>query len=204
MNNSSNNHTNNHANNYKSNYNYMDEVFNIQSINSNQTSLAKILLIFYVLAASGATNSLMAKQMRSYIQENRYVQHILGFIAMVILVTLVGETVDTQSAIIYSIIGYIWFIFSTKLDIHWNIVILILLFVGYMYENSMSVREIEIRSDNNLTEERKNAIITNDNKYKSMIVGVVMILTIIGTIFYSHKKTEQYGGAYDILTYIFN
>jgi hypothetical protein len=189
-------------NNYKNNW--MDDIFNIQSINSSQTSLAKVLLIFYVLVASRSTDSLMAKQMRSYIQENRYVQHILGFLVMIILVTLVGGIVDTRSAIVYALVGYIWFIFSTKLDIHWNLVILILLFVGYMYENSMSVREAEIMSDNNLTEEQKNAIIANDNRYKTMIVGAVMIVTVIGTIFYSHKKIEQYGGSYDVLTYIFN
>lgn len=182
---------------------HVSDIFNVQSINSSQTSLAKVLLIFYVLIASGSTDSLMAKQMREYIQDNRYVQHILGFMLMIILVTLVGGVVDTQSAIIYAAIGYIWFIFSTKLDIHWNLAILILLFVGYMYENSLAVRENIIISDGNLTDKKKKELIEQDNYHKTMIVGIVLLITIIGTLFYSHKKVEQYGGNYDIFTYIF-
>ena len=180
------------------------DVFNIQSINSSQTSLAKVLLIFYVLIATGSADSLMSKQMKSYIQSNRYIQHIIGFLTMIILVTLVGGIVDTRSAIIYALVGYIWFVFSTKLDIHWNMVILILLFIGYMYENSMTVREKEINSDNNLTEEQKLIIINKNNNYKAIIVGSVIIITIFGALFYSHKKVEQYGGGYDVFAFIFN
>lgn len=182
----------------------MDSVFTIQDINSNKTSLAKVLLIFYVLIASELSDNLMAKQMKEYIRDNKYVQHIIGFLTMFILVTLVGGVVDTRSALVYSLVGYIWFIFSTKLDIHWNIIILILLFIGYIYENSMTIREKEILEDPNLTDEQKKEMIENDNKYKSWIVGSVILVTIIGTMFYSHKKSVQYGGGYDIFVYMLN
>src|SRR5579872_4178034 len=128
---------------------------NIQDINSSSTSLAKVLLIFYLFIASSSTDNLMSKQMREYINSNKYMQHIIGFLTMIVLITLVGGVVDTRAAIFYALIGYVWFIFSTKLDIHWNIIILSLLFVGYMYENSMNVREADIKSDKNLTDDQK-------------------------------------------------
>lgn len=176
--------------------------FNIQNINLNQTSLIKVLFIFYVFAASDTTNNLMSKQMKKFIDDNRYMQHILGFLSMIVLVTLVGGIVDNKSAILYALIGYIWFIFSTKLDIHWNLIILLLLFVGYMIDNSMSVREIDSNNDKNLTDVEKQNILKEDMTYKNVIVGGILIVTLIGTCFYSQKKLEQYGGGYDIFAYI--
>jgi hypothetical protein len=180
----------------------ISDVFNIQSIDRSNVSLAKVLLIFYVLIASTHTEHLMAKQMKQYIDENRLVQHIIGFLTMFILVTLVGGIVDTRSAIFYSLIGYIWFIFSTKLDIQWNIIIMILLFIGYIYENSAEVREKEIMDDPNLSKEKKLEAIQTNNYYKTLIVSSVILTTIVGTLLYSNKKHEQYGGGYDVFTYL--
>lgn len=176
--------------------------FNIQDINSSQTSLAKVLLIFYVLVASSTTDNLMSKQIREYINDNRYMQHILGFLTMIVLVTLVGGVVDNRTAIFYAFVGYIWFIFSTKLDIHWNMIILVLLFIGYMIENNMSVRETEIKADKTLTNDQKQKLIKDDMMYKNWIIGSVLMVTIVGTLFYSQKKHEQYGGGYDVFAYI--
>ena len=176
--------------------------FNMQDINSSQTSLAKVLLIFYVFVASSTTDNLMSKQIREYINSNRYMQHILGFLTMIVLVTLVGGVVDNRAAIFYALVGYIWFIFSTKLDIHWNLIIIALLFIGYMIENNMSAREVEIKSDKTLSDEQKKKLIMTDMMYKNWIVGSVLIVTAIGTLFYSQKKQEQYGGGYDVFAYM--
>ena len=158
-------------------------------------------MIFYILNASNSNNLLMSNQIREYIKDNKYMQHIIGFMTMFILITLSG-VVDNRLALFYALIGYIWFIFSTKLDIHWNLIIIILLFVGYMIENHMDVTESLIKSDKVLSDTEKDAIITANNDYSSWLVGGIIIITCIGTIFYSHKKQEQYGGGYDIFAYM--
>jgi hypothetical protein len=181
----------------------MNSLFNIQDINpSVNTSLAKILLIFYVLVASSATDNLMSKQFREYVRDNRYMQHVLGFLTMFVLITLLCDGIDTKIALGYALIAYIWFIFSTKLDIHWNIIILILLFVGYMIENQIMVRDREINTDNNLSNEQKLILIKDNNQYTNWIIGSILLITVIGTLFYSHKKQEQYGGGYDVFAYM--
>src|SRR5437762_12943635 len=102
------------------------DIFNINSQDTNsRTSLAKILFVFYVLIASGYTDGLMGKQMREYIQDNKFMQHFIGFSTMIVLVSLVGGVVDIRSVIVYVLIGYIWFVFSTKVVIHWNFIIMI-------------------------------------------------------------------------------
>lgn len=180
----------------------LSETFNIQNIKSNHTSIAKVLLVFYVLIASSCTDGLMAKQMREYIKDNKFMQHIIGFLTMIILVSMIGGVVDTRSIIQYALIGYVWFVFSTKLDIHWNIIILSLLFIGFMYENSIEVRETEMRNDESLNDIEKQKILSEDIQVRNWIVGGIIIVTIIGTVFYSHKKHEQYGGGYDVFAYM--
>lgn len=178
------------------------DIFNIENRKNNKTSLAKVLLIFYVLIASNFTEGLMSKQMKESLQSNRLMQHIIGFLAMIVLVTTVGGIVDNRLAILYSLIGYLWFIFTTKLDIHWNVIILALLFVGYLYENSLSSQEQDILEDENLTEDKVNNIIKNNTDYRLFIVLTVIIITMVGTAFYTNKKNEQYGGGFDIVTYL--
>lgn len=166
------------------------------------TSLAKILIVFYILTTSNATDNLLSKQFREYIHDNRYMQHILGFITMFVLMTLLCDNIDTKTALFYALVLYIWFIFSTKLDIHWNIIILILLFVGYMIENDITVRNNEISIDNNLSDEQKINLVNDNKQYTNWIVGSILLVTVIGTLFYSHKKQEQYGGGYDVFVYM--
>jgi len=180
----------------------LSETFNIQNIKSNHTSIAKVLLVFYVLIASSCTDGLMAKQMREYIKDNKFMQHIIGFLTMIVLVSMIGGVVDTRSIILYALIGYVWFILSTKLDIHWNIIILSLLFIGFMYENSIEVRETELQNDVSLNDIEKQKILSEDIQVRNWIVGSIIIVTIIGTVFYSHKKHEQYGGGYDVFAYM--
>jgi hypothetical protein len=181
----------------------MENIFNIHHINSSKTSIARVLLIFYLLVASNYTDNLMAKQMKEYLNSNRLVQHFIGFLTLIVLVTMVGGITESRTALIYSLIGYIWFIFSTKLDIYWNIIILILLFIGYMYENSLIVKEKQILDDPNLTDKQKVDIIDRCNIYKTWIVGSIMTVTLLGTIMYTNKKKVQYGGGYDLFTYMF-
>lgn len=175
-----------------------------QSSQVNQTNLAKILLIFYLIVASNCTENLLSKQTRDIINNNRYIQHIIGFMTLFVLVTLIDDQIDMRTALIYTMLGYIWFVFSTKLDIHWNIAIIVLLFIGYMYETSSKMRELEIKNDTSLSDATKHVLLDEIENTKRWIIGSIVIVTILGTFFYSQKKQEQYGGGYDIFTYFLN
>jgi hypothetical protein len=182
----------------------MNNTFNTSNTLNNNVDLIKILLLFYVLTASNYTDKLLSKQMKEYINDNRLVQHVIGFSTIMVLITLVNNNIDTLHTIIYAMIGYTWFIFSTKLDIHWNIIVLLLLFIGYMYENSCNIKEREIMLDPNITDEQKTNIIQKQNKYKLWILLGIIIITAVGTFMYSYRKQIQYGGNYDIFTYTLN
>ena len=171
--------------------------------NSSVISLSKTLLIFYVVIASQYTGNLLGKQMREFIQENRIAQHIIAFTMLLVLINLVGGVKDMKKGILYSLVGYVWFIFTTKLDIQWNLIIILLLVVGYLYESNMFNHENIISSNNVLTPEEKEKVINKNKFYRSMIVAGIIIITLIGTFLYEQKKGAQYGGGFSIKKYMF-
>ena len=177
-------------------------IFQIDNISNNNTSLSKVLLIFYLLIATNFTDNLVSKQLKEYINNNRLVQHFIALLSLLVLITSIGGVVDSRKAILYTIIGYTWFLFTTKLDIQWNIIILLILLYGYLYENSLEKKRITSLNDKSLTEEDINRIEKNNNYIKSIIVLTAISVTIIGTLFYSNKKQIQYGGGYSFIKYL--
>lgn len=167
-------------------------------------SLSKVLLIFYILILTNITPpALMSKQMKALLEDNRIAQHIIGFITMIVLISIIGNNISTRAVMAYSIIAYLWFIMTTKMDAHWNIIIMIILVIGYLYENDLEYRENNTNVDKILAEDEKNDIKRQINMSKTYIALIVLILTIIGTYLYNRKKDVQYGGGYDIIKYLF-
>jgi len=177
---------------------------NILNQNTSNISLSRALLIFYIIIASNFTGDLFSKQLRTFFEESRLAQHLIGFIMMLVIVMLIGGINDTYRAIIYSLIGYTWFIFTTKLDIHWNIIIILLMLFGFLYESKLNEKDQNAIHDPNLTEEQKEQVISNNSHYKTYIVLAILAVTVVGTIFYANKKVGQYGGGqFDLVTYLF-
>ena len=100
----------------------------------DSTTLIKPLFIFYILLAS--TNSdLLGKQFKTFVEENRLARHVIAFITLLTIVIMYGNLSSIAQAVAYSLIGYSVFIMSTKLDVQWNIIILMLLLGGFLYES---------------------------------------------------------------------
>ena len=172
-------------------------------LNTDSGSLARVLLIFYVLVASNYTHNLMGKQLQNYLEENRIAQHIIAFIMMLVLIIIVGKVKDFKKALAYSLLGYLWFIFTTKMDIQWNLIIIISLLIIFMYENNMIDKEIQSKKDVNLNDEEIKNIKNNNNEIKTYVIIGVIIITLIGMYLYINKKEGQYGGGeFDIIKFL--
>jgi hypothetical protein len=169
----------------------------------NNSAIIKILLIFYLLIGNSALHPLLSKQWNKMLENNRLIQHLIGFITMITLVTLMGEgKMDNFTILTYSAIGYLWFIFSTKLDIHWNVIVMILLVIAYLYENSLLIKENESKSDKVLNDEEKNFIKQKNCSRRTYILLGILGVTLLGVFLYSHKKEVQYGGGYSMLNFL--
>lgn len=164
-------------------------------------SLAKPLLLFYIIIASQYTGNLLGKQMKEFIESNRLVQHIIGFLMLATLINLTIKVEDIKKSLIYSLIGYIWFILTTKLDIHWNIITILLLLLIYLYESKLFEHELTILKDTVLNTEEKDNTIKNNNNYRIKLIIITLIITMIGSLLYQQKKSIQYGGEFSIKKY---
>jgi hypothetical protein len=180
----------------------MDNIINITDEN-NPNVLLKVLVVFYILIGSSLIQPLLSKQWRNLVDNNRIVQHIIGITTLIALTTLLSNgMLDNVTIVIYSLVGYLWFIFSTKLDVHWNIIIMILLVMAYMHYNSLQQANNIVYSDKNLTPEEKNKITKQNSSNSLFIMLGILVVTIVGVTMYSNKKEVQYGGGYSIVNFL--
>ena len=168
-----------------------------------ELTLSRALLFFYLIVASNFTKNLYSGQLQEYIEKSRVAQHIIGFILMLVVIISFGGVSDITKAIGYTIFAYVLFIFTTKLDIHWNLVILLLLVIGFLYESKIFNREKLLDNDESLGEREKSEIRFQNDTIKIVLLVALVFVTFIGTFLYSNKKITQYGGEFSTIKYIF-
>jgi hypothetical protein len=158
-------------------------------------SLAKPLLIYYAIMA-GFNSDLLGKQFHEMMQTSRMAKHVAGFVMMMGVIEIMGKVEQTDMLVFYSLIGYIWFILSTKVDLQWNLILLVLLGVWYVYQN----RQVDM----NLNEADRNKILRERQKLDNYVTIGLMMVTLVGMLLYTNKKTVQYGGGrFDPIRFIF-
>jgi len=184
--------------------NYLKKTINLKYLGKSKISLSKALLIFYIVIANNYTKDLYSGQLSKFLENNRTMQHIIGYLTMIIIINEHAGINDIYTVVLYSLIGYIWFISTTKLDLHWNLAILSLLIIGFMYETSMIDKELKSADDQALEEQDKKIIIKQNRKMRVVIAISIIIITFIGTYFYWNKKTLQYGGNFNVKKFILN
>jgi len=181
--------------------NQIDKATNIGYITNSNVSISKALMIFYLLVASNFTSNLFSKQMKGFFETNRLAQHFLGLITMLVIIIVIGNIQETKPAILYTFIAYLWFILTTKLDLQWNIVIILIMLFGLLYENHLMYQETNAKRDQALTDKDKENIVKKHNKYKTYIVLAILLTTFVGTALYTYRKYDQYGEKFDVISY---
>lgn len=170
--------------------------------------LTRILLLFYMLIGTSLLQPLLSKQWISTIKNDRIIQHIIGFTTILTLAILVCggdenyEETNISNLIMYSIIAYIWFLFLTKMDIHFNIMIIVLLLGNYMYDNHIKAKNKKILKDNILSEDIKNHLLTQNHESGNYAMFSIMALIVGGMFMYSEKKEVQHGGGYSFVNFL--
>lgn len=165
--------------------------------------LGKAFLIFYLLLANNYTGDLLSKQMKNFIDNNRLIQHFIAFMMLFVIIIIIGST-NTLNSLLYSLFGYLLFIFTTKMDIHWNIIVLCVLFFWFFIDSQYNTHINLIENDQLLTDEQKNIVLKKrENNYLKYFMILILVM-ILGGAFYVDKKIGQYGGGkFDLATYLF-
>ncbi|ATZ80476.1 hypothetical protein BMW23_0424 [Bodo saltans virus] len=170
---------------------------------NNNISLGKILLLFYAVIASSSLFPLLSKQLKEEIKGNRIAQHVVAITVLLsIILTVSNGQFEFNRIILYTLIGYLIFILSTKMDLQWNIMIIISILSFVIYQEINKHNELKLLHDKNINDDNKNEIIKNNNSNYVFIAGIIAAITIAGTLFYSEKKEGQYGGGYNLLNFL--
>ena len=173
-------------------------------------SVGRIVLLTYVILASGYCSSLFSKGLKQAIEDNRMVQHLLLLILIIALMTIIGNPLGVEftnnqqfNIIIMSLLVYVWFVMTTKLDLAWNISILIILTIYFLYESKKVSDYKLILSDPNLdTLKKKELFDSFDNLQKYLLIAMFGV-TIAGTFLYANEKQVQYGGGFSMYRFFF-
>lgn len=182
---------------------FLDKLISLQK-NGQQMSITKILLIFYLIIGNNYTKHLFSGQLNEFITNNRLVQHLIGYITIFVLITEIIGMSEIDMILYYTTLIYLWFLFSTKLDITWSIVIFVLLLLGYLYENRLIIREKEVQEDLVIDHDKKKAIMSDNMKKRLTIILPILLITILGTFLYGNKKLLQYGSSFDLEKFLIN
>jgi len=174
-------------------------------------SIGKVLLLTYIIIASSYCSNLFSNGLKKAIESNRFVQHLILILLIMSLMILFGNPFGVEissnhtfNIIIITLLIYVWFILTTKLDLAWNISIIILLAIYFLYESKRtSDINIELK-DKLISIENKTEIINTFIQQNNYILLTIFGVTLIGTMFYSVEKQVQYGGGYSALNFWFN
>ena len=154
-------------------------------------NVPKSLLIFYLLISSSSLHNLLSKQWKNTLENSRIAQHTLGITTFLTLILLCEKTTIAKS-LLYTIIGYLWFLIITKNDLS-CIVIIISLLIGFViFANMMQNKVNDITTDKVLSDNEKSNLCNNIEKKKIYCIIGMIVVSIVCSILYSNKKELQY------------
>lgn len=173
-------------------------------------SIGRVILLTYVILASSYCTNLFSNGLKVAIEENRMAQHLILLILIITLMTIVGnplgvEITDNQqlNTIIASLIVYVWFILTTKLDLAWNIGILIILTIYFLYESKKSSEYKVMLEDINITKDKKKELLEYYSSIQKYMLSAIFGITLIGTFFFANQKQVQHGGGFSYFNFFF-
>ena len=166
----------------------------------NNQSIIKIISLYYLILLNPLSSDLLHHKIKTLVEDNRYVQHIISIMTIFVLINLIYPDGGPNN-LLFTIICYVFFIFTTKIELQINIIIIFFLIGIYFSELIIDNKNKSLESDNYISNDKKNKIILQRNYVKYGLYIIIGLITFIGLFFYSNKKTEQYGGSYSILNF---
>lgn len=180
----------------------VNKVTNMKYNGKSNITMMTTMLIFYLLIANNHLQTLYSGQLTNFIQNNRYAQHMIAFITMLVIIIMFAGVRDLKVASFYAVVAYSWFILTTKIGLEWNLLILLALLFGFFYENNIFVMEKEVKKDEALSKEERRDIIKKNRRIKKILVLSIISMTLIGTTVYGYSKYDQYGGDFNVADYL--
>jgi hypothetical protein len=173
-------------------------------------SIGRIVLLTYIILASQYCSNLFSHGLKEAIENNRMVQHLILLILIMTLMIVFGNPLGVEftnneqfNIIIMTLLVYVWFIMTTKLDLTWNVSILIILTIYFLYESKKVSDYKIILTDPNLDTLKKKELFDSFGKLQTYLLITLFGVTLTGTFLYANEKQVQYGGGFNLYKFFF-
>lgn len=166
-------------------------------------NIINVVLLFYLLIGSNYIGDLYSGQMRDLIRSNIYIKHIIAFSIIIVMTKYIMNLNEPYKLLLYSLAAYLLFIISTKLDVIWNILIIMLLLIYFLIENKYNGITDNLQIDQAITDNDKETLKNNMITTKRILIYAIIACIIIGGMFYLDKKTDKFNENFDAAKYIF-
>lgn len=173
-------------------------------------SVGKILLMAYVIISSSYCSNLFSNALKVELETNKYMQHLILILLIMSLLIIFDNPFGVQispnhtfNMIILTLLVYVWFILTTKLDLAWNIGVILLLIIYFLYESKLTSNINLKLSDSNVSDENKKKIVSEFVKTNNYVLMILFGFTLMGTFLYSNEKQIQYGGGFNLANFWF-
>lgn len=173
-------------------------------------SVGRIVLLTYIILASQYCSNLFSHGLKEAIENNRMVQHLILIILIMTLMIVFGNPFCVEitnneqfNIIIMTLLVYVWFIMTTKLDLSWNVSILIILTIYFLYESKKVSDYKIILEDPNLDSIKKKELFDSFGNLQTYLLIALFGITLTGTFLYANEKQVQYGGGFSMYKFFF-
>ena len=92
---------------------------------------------------------------------------------------------------------------TTKLDLSWNVAILIILTIYFLYESKKVSEYKIILEDTNLNAIKKRELFDSFDNLQKFLLITIFGVTIAGTFIYAGEKQVQHGGGFSLYKFFF-
>lgn len=150
---------------------------------------AKSLFVLYLMISSNFLGSLFGCQVQDILTNNMLVKHLLGFLTLYFFVSIVDPSqYNPLQKLMFTVLIYLCFILSTKLDSKaWLVFITLLALVYILYIVKDSIQD----------EDAKKFIGVSQ---LTLVCGSIIVL-ILGSIYYLGEKKIEYGKDFSYTTF---
>ena len=162
-------------------------------------SVGRVLLLTYLILMAPSCTNLFSNSLKDLIQTNRFAQHLILLLLIITLVLMFGSPLGTDisknetfNGIIVGLLVYVFFILSTKLNYIYNIGIIIILTLYFLFESQKITDYKNILNYNILDEEKKVKIFEQFDKIQKYMLFGILGITLVGTMFYLFEKKEKF------------
>ena len=147
-------------------------------------------MVFYLLIVANFLAPLFNCRLQDVLVNNMILKHMFAFLTLFFFVVFV-EPEHSDKTFTYQIVMalglYVWFVFTTKMEIHAFAIFILVLFSLYMFNIYFD------RNSKHLENDKKEIVKENINRY-GLILGV--LITMIGFASYVGQKKIEFGSRF--------